>query len=287
MKRWWLAFFCCVFALMSAVASAQNWNTWKLGTQVSPYNQQMWDESAARAFWQPYLASGWPYGLPTCVPIGWRETENSAHGVHQYVRDMVGETSCTDASGRASTYIVGIYDVYTCDNNSVWSYYKPSAEWFCREGYYITLPGKEADKGECQCEQGRAATAYPIEIGSGNMSESAVDFVDGDGGLTFTRYYNSNPLSPDLGRYGWQNEYASRHIYSLNRSLKASLPKATFITSTSSVYDSAADACVQGVSDIVHGIGSSAANPDFAGVTATYAGRGAVSAIQRNRGYRA
>ena len=73
-------------------------------------------------------------------------------------------------------------------------------------------------------------------MGSGNMSESAVDFVGGDGGLTYTRYYNSNPLAPDLGRYGWQNEYASRHIYPLNRSLKSSLPKATFrASSTSSV----------------------------------------------------
>ena len=275
MKRWLFTLLCCLF-ILAPTSNAQNLNTWKLGTQASNGNQQMWDESTARAFWQPYLASGWPYGLPTCVPIGWREVpENDTHSGHQYVRDMVGETSCTDSSGHSSPYIVGVYDVYTCDNNSVWSYYKPSAEWFCREGYYLTLAGNEADKGQCQCEQGRAATGDPIEIGSGNISESAVDFVDGNGGLTFARYYNSNPLSPDLGRYGWQNEYAARHIYALNRSLKASLPSATFhITSTSSVYGSADEACVQGVSDIAHGMGGGAANPDFAGVTATYAGNG-------------
>ncbi|WP_346948816.1 RHS repeat-associated core domain-containing protein [Dyella sp.] len=275
MRRWLLAVFCCVFGLMS-VANAQNWNTWKLGTQASSYNQLMWSEADARAFWQPYLASGWPYGVPTCVPIGWRELpENATHGVHQYTRYMIGETSCADSSGHASLYTVATYEVYTCDNNSVWSYYKPSGEWFCREGYYLTLAGSEADKGQCQCEQGRAATKYPIEMGSGNMSESAVDFVGGDGGLTYTRYYNSNPLAPDLGRYGWQNEYASRHIYPLNRSLKSSLPKATFrASSTSSVYGSAEEACVQGVSDIVQGIGGSAPNPNFAGVAATYAGSG-------------
>jgi len=167
------------------------------------------------------------------------------------------------------------YIVYTCDSSTRWTYDHYWDGWFCESGYYVSLPGDSPNNGNCGCQKGGAAVPHPIEIGTGNMSESATDFSDGDGRLTFKRFYNSNPLNPDLGVYGWQNKYASRHIYSLDRGLKSPPPAASSYTADSSgVYSSASAACVSGVADIVNGIGGTSPNASYAGVTATYLGNG-------------
>jgi RHS repeat-associated protein len=107
------------------------------------------------------------------------------------------------------------------------------------------------------------------------MSESATDFVSGDGQLRFDRHYNSNPLNPDGGGLGWKNAYEARHIEIIDKGLKSPLHGATdYAASSSGVYSSASAACEQGVADIVNGIGGATGNPAYTGVTASYSGNG-------------
>ena len=205
--------------------------------------------------------------------MAWQQNaSDSSYGGHMYTRYMDVYEYCGSTYGY---YPAGTYEVYTCDNVTVWSYDKHYGLWYCQSGYYLSLPGDNASDGNCSCEQGRVANNHPIEFGTGNMSETATDFVSGEGRLRFDRYYNSNPLNPDNGYYSWQNAYAMRHIYPIGQGLKSPLPSVhTPPTSTSSVYGSASAACEQGISDIASGIGGTGANPAYSGVTATYLGNG-------------
>ena len=204
--------------------------------------------------------------------MAWQQDASLSYydGNHQYTRYMDASENC----GKMGTFGAAAYEVYTCDSVSVWSFDKQYG-WGCHWGYYLALPGDSASNGNCSCEQGRVANNHPIEFGTGNMSESATDFVSGEGRLRFDRYYNSNPLNPDNGSYGWQNAYAMRHIYPIAQGIKSPLPSVhTPPTNVSGVYGSAAAACEQGISDIANGNGGTSPNPAYSGVTATYVGNG-------------
>jgi len=268
MKRWVFVVLCCLFGLVS-VAQAQNWNAVAFG---NAHNYVEWSEADARAFLQAAAMSAAPYGRPTCVPTGWQIGENSHFSGHQYTREMVASSFCRYQNGKADTFLQAMYDVYTCDNATSWVYDKYYGNWYCEAGYYLALPRPPASGGDCGCDQGRVATAHPIEVGTGNMTESALDFASGDGRLTLVRHYNSNPSLPDVGVTGWQNEYAGRHLYPISRGSMRPNIVADDGSSTSSVYSSAAAACVQGVTDIAQGLGGTAGNSAYTGVTATYLG---------------
>ena len=270
MKRWLFTLLCCLLVLGPAV-HAQNWNAVAFG---NAHNYLKWSEADAKAFLQPSIAYPGPYGPPMCVGEGWRKLPypdsfyNS--NIHQFTREMAAYSICTYDNGGKEEFLQAVYDVYTCDSAAVWVFDKYRGLWGCRTGYYLALPGDKASSGACDCDQGRVATAYPIEVGTGNMSESAVDFASGDGRLTFVRHYNSNPVLPDLSVTGWQNEYAGRHLYPIVNATKIPPPGVTTQGSaTSSTYGSASEACVQGVTDIGQGLGGTPPNPAYAGVTAT------------------
>ena len=275
MKRWLFTLLCSLLALAPAVY-AQNWNAYHWGNQINdPNNRVMWSESAAKAYDAPAANSSYPYGPQYCHPIGWKVDgyPNTSYNdySHTYRRTMIAYSDC----GKLDTFSVASYTVFSCDGAARWSYNADYNVWGCYVGYYVAAPGDPAGNGQCECGQGRVATAHPIEVGTGNMSESAVDFVSGDGRLRLERYYNSNPLNPDNGAPGWRDGYSARHISSLDASLKSALPTApTHYASSSSVYGSASAACVQGVADIANKQGDNAANPKYTGVTATYLGNG-------------
>ena len=270
MKRWLFALLCCLLVLAPSV-HAQNWNALAYGNY---HNYVKWSEADAKSFLQAAATSTAPYGSPTCVATGWRMQPypNSHYSAHQYTREMAAGSLCTYSNGKADWFMQGVYDVYTCDNTTSWVYDKYYGNWYCEAGYFLALPRPPASGGDCDCDQGRVATAHPIEVGTGNMTESALDFTSGDGRLTFARHYNSNPSLPDVGVTGWQNEYAGRHLYPISRGSMRPNVVADDGSSTSSVYSSAAAACVQGMTDIAQGLGGTAGNSAYTGVTATYLG---------------
>ena len=272
MKHWLLVAAYCLLAL-APTARAQNWNAVAFGTY---HNYVKWSEADAKASLQAAATSTAPYGSPTCVAAGWRMLPypNSHYSGHQYTREMAAYSVCTYENGQKEAFMQAMYDVYTCDNVTSWVFDKYYGNWYCEAGYYLALPPPPASGGDCNCDQGRVATAHPIEVGTGNMTESAMDFASGDGRLTFARHYNSNPSLPDVGITGWQNEYAGRHLYPISRGSMRPNIVASDGSSISSVYSSAAAACVQGMADIVQGLGATAGNSAYAGVTATYLGSG-------------
>jgi len=269
MKRWLFVVLCCLVGLAPA-AQAQNWNAVAYGTY---HNYVKWSESDAKAFLQPSIAYPGPYGPPMCVGEGWRMLpypNSHLGGGNQYTREMAAFSLCTYDNGGKEEFMQAMYDVYTCANSTIWVFDKYRGLWGCRAGYYLALPGDKASSGHCDSCEGRVATAHPIEVGTGNMSESALDFASGDGRLSFARHYNSNPVLPDVGITGWQNEYAGRHLYLIVNATKMPPPGVTTQGSaSSSTYGSASEACVQGVADIGQGLGGTPPNPAYTGVTAT------------------
>ncbi|MEV8520180.1 DUF6531 domain-containing protein [Dyella marensis] len=258
-----------LLSLLGSV-SAQDWNAVHLGNNViDPDNRVMWSEGAAMTYDFGAVYSGYPYGRDKCSPTGWQtmSAPNTAYNpaAHRYQRQMVAYSDCH----MLGAFIVASYLVYSCDNAAKWSYLKDYNTWDCARGYYVAVPEDPAGNGECTCDQGRQATAHPIEIGTGNMSESATDFVSGDGRLRFDRYYNSNPLNPDRRASGWWNAYSARHITSLDAGRKSSR-SAIHYAASSGVYASAEQACVLGVADLANDRGANAANPAYAGVTGSY-----------------
>lgn len=189
---------------------------------------------------------------------------------------MIAQSDCNSAEEMYGIFLTATYQVYTCVNGSRWSWFQPAQGWFCQTGYYINLQGGNPAAGDCSCDQGRVATGYPIEIGTGNMSESATDFRSGDGRLRLDRHYNSNPEIPMGAGRGWKNAFEARRIVTLEAMTKSVLPGSSVAFATSSsTYATAADACVKGVADVAQaGEGNNLPNPKFKGVTAAYLGGG-------------
>jgi RHS repeat-associated protein len=266
-------------SLAVSTVHAQNWNAVHFGNHVDGNNRVMWDEATARAYDAPAANSFYPYGQ-WCSHNGWQLNSSGtalhADG-HTFIREMDASNVCRlNGTSPPETFITASYQVSTCVNGSRWTYDKRYGNWFCETGYYVSLQGDSPANGHCSCDQGRAATAHPIEIGTGNMSEEATDFSSGDGRLRFERHYNSNPLNPTVAGRGWKNAFEARHIVSLDTLAKSMLPGAgTAFTTSSTVYSDAADACTQGVADVAQsGLGGTSPNPTYQGVTATYLGNG-------------
>ncbi|CFU06544.1 YD repeat-containing protein [Burkholderia pseudomallei] len=283
MKYRFLLVICFLVTLFPSV-KAQEWNTviWEAPTPCTNENRNVmvWDESTALGQLNPCAVSGAPYGLRYCTPTGWHvgtlpsETFYNVN-THTYEREMIASSDCNGKVANYGYFNVVSYTVYTCDSSTIWTFDKEYKDWFCESGYYLALPGDAASNGHCDCKGGRLATAYPIEIGTGNMSESATDFVSGEGRLRFDRFYNSNPMTPDSGGHGWQNTYDIRHIVPLNQGAKLPPPGTTTNSSMhSTVYASASAACTTGITDIAQGLGGLAGNASYTGVTATYLGNG-------------
>lgn len=281
MKYRLLLVICFLVALFPSV-KAQEWNTTVYAENANGgVNHVVWDESAALSELNAPANSGWPYGLAYCSPTGWSvdtgpsDTYYNAN-THTYERMMGAASNCNGKIGNYGIFQnIAAYVVYTCDGSTIWTFDKEYKDWFCESGYYLALLGDAASNGNCHCKEGKVSTPYPIEIGTGNMSESATDFVSGEGRLRFDRYYNSNPLNPGSGGHGWQSTYDLRHIAPLNRGVKLPPPAITTKSSIhSAVYDSASAACTTGITDIAQGMGSLAGNASYTGVTATYAGNG-------------
>jgi RHS repeat-associated protein len=271
----WIFFVLAVLALAMPAAHAQNWNAVSIDSQ----NLAQWDEAAAKAYEQPGADSAAPYGPKWCSPMGWQTTASQTHlqsDGHTFQRQMDAYSNCNSAEEMYGIFHVATYRVYTCVNGSRWSWFYPARAWLCQTGYYVNLQGDNPANGDCSCDQGRAATAHPIEIGTGNMSESATDFSSGDGRLRLDRYYNSNPENPMVAGRGWKNTFEARRIVSLEAMAKAMMPGSSVRFATSSgTYSSAAAACVQGVADVAQvGQGGNPPDPRYQGVTAVYLGNG-------------
>ena len=270
-----MLFFLAILSLAATTSHAQNWNAVSLDSQ----NIVQWDEAAAKAYEQPLADSLWPYGEKWCKPTGWQVTPGQtllkADG-HTFQRQMDAYSDCNSAEEMYGIFHTATYEVFTCVNGSRWSWFWPGRTWLCRTGYYVNLQGDNPASGDCSCDQGRAATGYPIEIGTGNMSESAQDFSSGDRRLRFDRHFNSNPEIPLVAGRGWKNAFEARRILTLEALTKSSLPgSAVHFATGSATYDTAADACVKGVADVAQADqGGLPANPKYQGVTAVYLGNG-------------
>jgi hypothetical protein len=264
-----------LFLALNSIASAvyaQNYNTVKLGTQIQSNNVRVWDESTARALISPAANSYWPYGVQNCTYLGWSLNASGTYigaDGHTFTREMYAKNHCRlNNQGPGEDFITGDYEVQTCLNGTRWAYNGHYEAYLCEAGYYINLPGDKTANGNCSCDQGRAATDKPIEIGTGNMSESATDFISGDGRLRFDRHYNSNPYNSTVTARGWRNGFEARHLFNMEDVVPTIPPGITFVSTSSATFSSAADACTQGFLSIA------ANNPLYAGLTANYIGNG-------------
>ncbi|CAJ7870371.1 ImpA family type VI secretion-associated protein [Burkholderia pseudomallei] len=264
-----------VLLLLSLIGAshAQNYNA----MSTYPVNKLQWDEPAARAYEETSLANAWSTGFAKsgsteqCRLGSWYVHPGfTTYNPPMHTRAMTSDATCWDpaSSGAPWTYTrYATYYVYTCDAGYHWGVQAAYPSVLdCQTGYYPSPLGDNASNGHCDCPGGRPATPYPIEIGTGNMSESATDFVSGEGRLRLDRYYNSNPLNPASGGMGWKNAYLARHIGRIEDSIPTpALSGNTATPSTASViYTSASDACTKGVANMA------AIYPSYAGMTATY-----------------
>ena len=145
----------------------------------------------------------------------------------------------------------------------------PSGIYGTAIGYRLSVPGQLPKNGGCDPCKGQVGTIDPIDMGTGNVSSSATDFVSGDGRLRLDRYYNSNLLNPNGQGTGWQNSFAARHISDITSGIGAVKPTNSLVyvgNQLSNQYSSPADACTQGLADLA------AQNAAYAGLTATYIG---------------
>jgi len=271
--RLFFGLFLIVF--FSSFAHAQNFNA----MSTFPQNKMQWDGPTAQAWEESSITTTWSVGFAAegsneqCTLIGWyKSTAGSSYSPPMHTLEMDADAHCIFPPNPGTEVLAPYarYEVYTCDAGYRWGVMsnEPSVQG-CFSGYYVAGLGDSAANGQCPCQQGRAATPHPIEIGTGNMSESATDFASGDGRLRVDRYYNSNPQNPGVGGTGWKNAFLARHISSVDAGLKPPPTGSSAAPSTASViYSSAADACAAGVA------GLAKINPAYAGLTGTSSGGG-------------
>ncbi len=258
--------------IFCAVAYAQNNNTVKRGTQIQNGNVRLWDEAAARTYISPASNSYWPYGAANCSHLGWSLNASGTYlgaDGHTFTREMYAKNHCIlNNQGPGEDFVTGDYTIQTCLNGTRWAYNSHWDAYLCESGYYLNVPVDKVANGKCSCDQGRFGTDKPIEIGTGNMYESATDFISGDGRLRFDRHYNSNPYNPMVSARGWRNGFEARHLFGLEDVAPTIPPGFTFASTSSATYTSAASACTEGFQGIA------ANNPLYSGLIATYIGNG-------------
>jgi RHS repeat-associated protein len=130
-------------------------------------------------------------------------------------------------------------------------------------GYYVVAPEQPLPSGNCGCEGniGRVEVGEPIEVGTGNVSLTELDYAAGDPRRSFSRTFNSNAATNTAMGIGWRSVF-DRHISDIASGLPAGA------TIASSTYSSPNDACAQGMAYIA------ANNQKYTGITGSYDGNG-------------
>jgi len=274
MKRWILLLLIGLL-FWAPLAGAQNNNA----VSTYPQNQVQWDGPAAQAAEEGNLAAAWAayfsaVGSPEkCWLMDWHvEPSGTTYTPPLHTTRMEADAHCViPPSSDLLIYThYAVYLVYTCDEGYRWGPTEANPDVLgCNGGYFLGIPGDNPADGNCVCEAGDQATSHPVDLASGNMSESANDYVSGNGRLRFDRSYNSNPQNAAVNA-GWNNAFAARQITSVDAGAKSPVaggPKVFF----SATYSSANSACTSGVAELA------GRNPAYSGVTATNGGNGQCS----------
>ncbi|MGO4702708.1 RHS repeat-associated core domain-containing protein [Dyella sp. 2RAB6] len=271
MKRWILLLLTGLL-FWAPMAGAQNYNA----VSTYPQNQVQWDGPAAQAWEESSLAAAWAayfsaVGSPEkCWLMDWHvEPSGTSYTPPLHTTEMEADAHCViPPSPDILVYSpYAVYWVYTCDPGYNWgpTEANPNVRG-CNAGYFLGKPGNNPADGNCMCSGGEKAVPLPIDLGSGNMSESASDYVSGNGRLRFDRSYNSNPQNA-AGNRGWSNAFAARRITSIAAGAKSSVSggSTAFFSAT---YSSADGACTSGVAELA------SRDSAYSGVTATNSGNG-------------
>ena len=258
--------------LWTPIAGAQNWNA----VSTYPQNKVQWDGPTAQAWEESSLAAAWAayfssVGSPEkCWLMDWHVLPSgTTYTPPLHTTEMEADAHCIiPPSPDVLVYSpYAVYWVYTCDSGYRWGPTEADPNVMgCNAGYYLAKHGDSPPDGNCICDKGDYAAPHPIDLASGNMSESATDYVSGNGRLSFDRYYNSNPQNA-AGNTGWNNAFAARRITTIDAGAKSQVPGGPPIF-FSATYSSADKACVLGVAELASG------NAAYKGVTATNNGNG-------------
>ena len=134
------------------------------------------------------------------------------------------------------------------------SYNNGWIEAACQRGYFIAIPPTTAAPAPLpaagstcsSCKTGAVHVGHPVDPGSGNEFESALDFQAGDPRLRFTRVYNSSAVSFSPLGWHWQHNFSGN----ITSAFSAFQSTATISGYVSGIYASASDACNQGWASI-------------------------------------
>jgi len=163
------------------------------------------------------------------------------------------------------------YEMDATVNGSKWS---DAAELLsvCVSGYFVAVPPTTAAPAPlpnagstCSaCKTGVVSVGHPIDPGSGNEFESALDFLAGDSRFRFTRVYNSSSVVPSSLGGHWQDNFSA----SIGNAYGAYQSSGAIDGYVSDVYATPSDACTIGWLRIA--VASATLAPATAGATASF-----------------